>query len=99
MGLELVDTTTIATLMTSLQSLNEQVSILKDELKNTQIGKLVYNNREIKELLSIEDKTLRRYRDEGKLAFIRECDKYWYTREDINQFLKAHHNEAYSCLN
>lgn len=96
MGLELVDTTTIATLMTSLQSLNEQVSILKDELRNTQIGKLVYNNREIKELLSIEDKTLRRYRDEGKLAYYRENDKYWYTKEGITQFLKEHRNDAYA---
>lgn len=85
--------------MTGLQSLSEQVSTLKEELKNTQIGKLVYNNREIKELLSIEDKTLRRYRDEGKLAYHRESDKYWYTKEDINQFLRAHHNEAYSYPN
>lgn len=99
MSLELVDTSFIATLTTNLQSLNEQLSTIKEELRNTQIGKLVYNNKELKELLSIEDKTLRRYRDEGKLAFTRESDKYWYTREDINQFLKAHHNEAYSCLN
>lgn len=99
MGLELIDTTVVTTLMTSLMSLNEQVLTIKEELKNAQIGKVIYNNKEIKELLSIEDKTLRRYRDEGKLAYHRENDKYWYTKEDINQFLREHHNEAYTNAN
>ena len=38
----------------------------------------------------------RKYRDDGKLAYPKEGDKFWYTQEDIDQFLSHNHYEAYA---
>lgn len=51
----------------------------------------VYNTAQIKELLGIKDKYLRKLRDNGYLGYSREGDKYWYTQEDVDRFLRRFH--------
>ena len=48
------------------------------------------------DLLNIKDKVLKKYRDEGLLGYHRVGDKYWYTQEDIDNFLKMTEVPAYS---
>lgn len=43
----------------------------------------VYDNSYIKQLLHIQDKYLKKLRDDGYLAYSREGDKYWYRGRDI----------------
>ena len=58
--------------------------------------KKIYTNSEIRELLGVQDKLIRKYRDDGKLAYHKEGDKFWYLQEDIDQFLSHNHYEAYA---
>lgn len=51
----------------------------------------VYSNAEIKELLNIKDRYLKKLRDNGFLGYSREGDKYWYTQEDVDRFLRRFH--------
>ena len=56
----------------------------------------VYDNKSIMALLNIKDKYLKKLRDNGYLGYSREGDKYWYTQEDVDLFLRRFHYEPYA---
>jgi len=77
-----------------------EVSELKKKLTEDGVQvKKIYTNKTIKELLGIGDKTLQRYRDEGKLRFHQDKDKFWYTDEDVYEFLANNEVEPYAFEN
>ena len=94
MSYELIDSEKLNQLILSIKVLNEQVRELSKKSKITE--KKIYTNCEIRELLGVQDKFIRKYRDDGKLAYHKEGDKFWYTQEDIDQFLSHNHYEAYA---
>lgn len=94
MSYELIDNETMNKLFLSIEVLNKQVKELSK--KSNVAEKEIYTNSEIRELLGVQDKLIRKYRDEGKLGFHKEGDKFWYTKKDILQFLSHNHCEAYA---
>ena len=56
----------------------------------------VYNNREINSVLGVNENLLRRYRYDGKLSYTKIGDKYWYTQDDIDEFMAKHHRKAFA---
>jgi len=56
----------------------------------------VYSNKDLSSLLGITDKTLRQYRNEGMISYSRVDDKYWYTQDDVDEFLQKHHFDAFA---
>ena len=81
----------------SLTELFNEVKSLRSELSTIKVAPLnkIYTNSEIKELLGIQDKLLKKYRDNGLLAYSQVGDKYWYTQSDIDQFLESNYFAAY----
>lgn len=59
-------------------------------------GCCLYDNKALMEKLHIKDKYLKKLRDNGYLGYSREGDKYWYTQEDVDQFLRRFHYEAFA---
>lgn len=59
----------------------------------------IYNNRELKELLNIKDQYLRKLRENGYLGYSRQGDKYWYTQEDVERFLRRFHYHDFADIN
>ena len=57
---------------------------------------VIYNNNEINSVLEVEEKLLRRYRYDGKLSYTKVGDKYWYTQNDIDEFMVKHHRKAFA---
>ena len=51
----------------------------------------IYDNKNIRELLGINDKLLKKYRDNGLLGYSRVGDKYWYSEQDLEKFLSKTH--------
>ena len=49
--------------------------------------------------LNIKEKYLKKLRDNGYLGYSREGDKYWYTQEDVDRFLRHFHYEAFAIGN
>lgn len=49
--------------------------------------KPVYTNKEMLQLLGVDQKTLKKYRDDGYLSFTQIKDKYFYTNQDLMNFL------------
>lgn len=69
-------TSLVAVLVKEVKSLREFVNPSKP-----------LSNKEVKDLLNIQDRLLKKYRDDGMLGYSQVGDKYWYTQSDIDNFL------------
>ena len=56
----------------------------------------LYDNKSLMAKLGIKEKYLKKLRDNGYLGYSREGDKYWYTQEDVDRFLRRFHYEAFA---
>lgn len=81
-----------ATLTSTLQELALQVQ----ELKSKEI-KSIYTNKEMMKLLDASSATLKKWRDEGDLSYSLVGATYYYSKKDVEDFLKNHHYDAYKC--
>lgn len=57
---------------------------------------VVYTNQEVRTILGVDERLVRKYRDYGMLSFHRVGDKYWYTGADIMDFLNRNRYPAFS---
>ena len=63
---------------------------LKSSLESSKIPireDALYTNQEIRNILGVEERLVKKYRDDGLLTFHRVGDKYWYKGVDILKFL------------
>ena len=63
---------------------------LKSSLESSKIPireDVLYTNKEIRNILGVEERLVKKYRDDGLLTFHRVGDKYWYKGVDILKFL------------
>ncbi len=78
----------------------ENINILTNEVKSMRTlhkgVALIYDNKKIKELLCVNDKLLKKYRDNGLLPFTQVGDKYWYTQQDVQTFLSSSYYPAFA---
>lgn len=78
----------------------ECVHSLADEVRGMralgQSSTVIYTNKTIKEVLGVQDKLLKKYRDDGLLSFHQVGDKFWYTYDDVQQFLSKHYYPAFA---
>ena len=58
--------------------------------------KPLYTNKEMLELLDVDPKTLKSYRDEGLLPFTMHGSKYYYSQDDLRTFMLSGHHDAYA---
>lgn len=79
-------------LIFTINNLTKEVMAMKSDLGVN----VIYTNKTIKDVLGVQDKLLKKYRDDGLLAFHQVGDKYWYTQADVDQFLSSNRFEAYS---
>lgn len=79
----LVRVSELSTLTILLKDLIAEVKSLQSIVKPIQ----VYDNKAIKQLLGIQDKLLKKYRDDGLLGYSQIGDKYWYQQDDIDKLL------------
>ena len=79
---------------TKMQNKIEENAINVDAIAAT-LNKTLYTNKEMMEMLDCNEKTLRKYRNDGYLGYVRVCDKIYYTVDDICQFIKNNHIVAY----
>lgn len=89
-----------------LEALIKEVICLRKDIDDLSTGirknkievnpNAVYNNKEIREILGVDERLIKKYRDNGYLSFHRQDDKYWYLGKDINDFLKHHRYEAFA---
>lgn len=79
----LVKVRDLDTLACTLKELAREVKTLRELVKPLK----VLSNKDVKTMLNIQDRLLKKYRDDGMLGYSQVGDKYWYTRDDIDNFL------------
>lgn len=91
---------TVTVEVDKFNKLVECVYALADEVRGMrslcQSSTVIYTNKTIKEVLGIQDKLLKKYRDDGLLSFHQVGDKFWYTYDDVLQFLSKHYYPAFA---
>ena len=72
------------TLVSRVQDLPLQISHIQEKLS---VSPQYYSNKELRELLNVEEKLIRKYREQGLLSYSKVGDKYWYSQHDVIEFL------------
>lgn len=83
----------ITELIKCVETLRNEVSELKN---NSVMDKPLYTNQEVMSLLDVTAPKLRQWRYEGLIGYSQLGSKIYFSREDISNFLKSYHNEAYA---
>jgi excisionase family DNA binding protein len=76
-------------LISLLQKLNKEIAGLKAALA---ASKPVYTNEELRALLGVSDKTIKKWRTSGMLGYSLIGDTYLYSKEDVERFLTDIHH-------
>ena len=88
----LIEKTQWETLVSKVRDLAQQVSVLKNSyMPQPQY----YTNKELCELLGVEERLIRKYREQGLLAYSKVGDKYWYSQQDVLNFLEKTRHPAF----
>lgn len=88
-----------ATLNDLLMLIDSRITeINRTEIQTIQQNKpfVLYDNEGLKKILGVQDKLIKKYRDDGLLPFHKTGDKFWYTQEDVDTFLEHNYFEAYA---
>jgi len=81
----LIKRSTLETLCSSITNIKKEL----DEIRKTHsVPKEYYDNKDIREMLKVNDKLIRKYRESGMLGYSQFGGKYWYSSEDIKSFLE-----------
>jgi len=80
---------------TEVDRITEVLTQLKEDVQNlnSDSSLRIYNNKQVCDMLNISEKVLCRYRFDGLLDYSRDGDKYWYTQNDIDNFLQRTHEK------
>ena len=74
-----------------LEALVECISHKVNALKRKKYKKKWLTNEDIRNLLGVNDRLIKKYRDSGILTYSQIGNKYWYCREDVENFLNKTH--------
>lgn len=89
----------IRTLLLEIKGLRAELKDLRTGLETAKIKidpNYIYNNKEIRLILGVDERLIKKYRDNGYLTYYRQDDKYWYKGYDILNFLKRSKYEAFA---
>lgn len=89
----LIEKTQWDSLVSKVRDLTQQVSMLKESYAPKS---RLYNNKELRELLGVEEKLIRKYRERGLLSYSKVGAKYWYNQQDVLDFLRKNHYASFA---
>ena len=84
-GLILIKESQLNNIIDQVRELQHEVLMLRNK---RQPAKTIHTNDDMRELLHVNNKLLKRYRDSELLGYSYSGGKYWYTQDDVRKFLK-----------
>ena len=81
--------------LTELPQLLKNGQLLAEKEQIQEFSKPLYTQREVLDLLGVSTNTLKKYRENGWLGYSRVADKYFYSQNDIDEFLQNNHYPAF----
>lgn len=90
---------TMRTLLMEIKGLRAELNDLRSGLEAVKLKidpHYLYTNKEIRLILGVDERLIKKYRDNGFLSYYRQDDKYWYRGADILDFLKRSRYQAFA---
>ena len=81
----LIKRSILETLCGSITNIKKELDVIR---RTNSVPKEYYDNKDIREMLQVNDKLIRKYRESGLLGYSQFGGKYWYSSEDIKVFLE-----------
>lgn len=78
-------------LMDKIEELNLRLQPSAKQMKD-----FIIDNEDFVSIMKIAARTAQRWRDEGKISYSKVGAKIYYTRDDVESFLKNHYNESFA---
>lgn len=75
----------LASIIGKVHELEQEVRTLRSK---RQPAKMILTNDDMRDLLHVNNKLLKKYRDSELLDYSCAGGKYWYTLDDVRRFLK-----------
>lgn len=72
-----------------LSSLRQEFRLIRQSLDMQ--AKLVFTTEDMMDILCVSAPTLREFRESGKLGYTRHGRMYYYSREDLEEFIRSGH--------
>ena len=88
----LIEKTQWEAIVSKVRDLTLKVSMLKDKCVTQP---QYYNNKELRKVLGVEERLIQKYREQGLLAYSKIGDKYWYSQQDVLDFLEKTRHPAF----
>ena len=88
----LIEKTQWEAIVSKVRDLTLKVSMLKDKCVTQP---QYYNNKELCKVLGVEERLIQKYREQGLLAYSKIGDKYWYSQQDVLDFLEKTRHPAF----
>lgn len=83
----------IANILKHIKGLRKDIREMR---KSMDAGsKMIFTNQEIMEQLDVSTAVLKKWRDSGLLGYSQINNKFYYSRDDIVEFMKTTHYEAF----
>lgn len=79
-----------------LDNLLSRIYELKKSLPIVRNPMELYSNKQVMDLLHVDDKLIRKYREQGLISYTQVGKKYWYSQGDIEKFMKSNHYQAFA---
>jgi hypothetical protein len=80
----LIKESQLKNIISKIYELQKEVQILRN--KRQPVKKILTNN-DMRQLLQVNNKLLKKYRDSGLLGYSSTGGKYWYGLDDVQKFL------------
>lgn len=90
---------TLRTLLLEIKGLRAELNNLRNGLEAIKLKidpAYLYTNKDIRLILGVDERLIKKYRDNGHLSYYRQDDKYWYRGSDILDFLKRSRYQAFA---
>lgn len=88
------NSTDLTNIKNSLDELKQEVLNFKAQLYLN--SKPTYTTEEVLKLFGVTAPTLRKWRNEGLIGYSQIGSTFLYSQQDIDNFLKSNHNDAYA---
>lgn len=83
----------IANILKHIKGLRKDIREMRKSMDSA--SKMVFTNQEIMEQLDVSTAVLKKWRDSGLLGYSQINNKYYYSRNDILEFMQTTHYEAF----
>lgn len=80
----------------SNETLGPDLSVLVKALTSAfNLTLRVYTVEKLADLFGVSERTIRRYREDGYLSYTKVGDKYYFSDDDVREFLMKNHFDSF----